>query len=128
MFPVIYKFISKMIQWHPQHSYQGKQELSQLRQFATNFLRNRNNYGVTFAPNQTDWTSVLANDWQSGHKNSLRRPPLLKTRKSDFIIFSFHVQFHLFLSIIWSIKEFSHSGSQCHVSKKKKFHHCHVEG
>ena len=39
-----------------------KQELSQLRQFATNFLRNKNNYGVTFAPNQTDWTSVLAND------------------------------------------------------------------
>ena len=97
-----------------------KQELSQLRQFATNFLRNRNNYGVTFAPNQTDWTSVLANDRQSGHKNSLRRPLLLKTRKSGSIIFSFHVQFHFFLSIISSIKEFSHSGSQCHVSKKKK--------
>ena len=65
-----------------------KQELSQLRQFATNFLRNRNNYGVTFAPNQTDWTSVLANDRQSGHKNSLRRPLLLKnTKKRLYYLF-----------------------------------------
>ena len=37
-----------------------KMHLFQLRQFATNFLRNKNNSSVTFAPNQTNRTGVLA--------------------------------------------------------------------
>ena len=34
--------------------------LFQLRQFATNFLRKKYNSSVTFVPNQTDGTGVLA--------------------------------------------------------------------
>ena len=34
--------------------------LFQLRQFATNFLRNKNNSIVTFVPNQTNQTGVSA--------------------------------------------------------------------
>ena len=37
-----------------------KMHLFQLRQFATNFLRNKNNSSVTFAPNQTNRTGVSA--------------------------------------------------------------------
>ena len=69
----------------------GKKELFQLRQFVTNFLRNKNDSTVTFVLNQTDRTSVLANDRQSDHKNPLRRPLLLNTRESGSIILSFHV-------------------------------------
>ena len=69
----------------------GKKELFQLRKFATNFLRNKNDSSVTFFLNQTDRTSVLVNDRQSDHKNSLRRPLLLNTRKSGSIILSFYV-------------------------------------
>ena len=69
----------------------GKRELFQLRKFATNFLRNKNDSSVTFFLNQTDRTSVLVNDRQSDHKNPLRRPLLLNTRKSGSIILSFYV-------------------------------------
>ena len=68
-----------------------KKELFQLRKFATNFLRNKNDSSVTFFLNQTDRTSVLVNDRQCDHENPLRRPLLLNTRKCGSIILSFYV-------------------------------------
>ena len=75
-------------------------------------IKNYDSVTFLFVPNKTDRTSMLANDRQRWHQKA---PP-----KSGSIILSYHVQFYIFLSIIWSIKELS-SFSQCHVSGNENF-------